>query len=30
MSSRDPDLAAPELGTLNKDYTIPGVDPDDT
>ncbi|MEZ5061397.1 MAG: ATP-binding cassette domain-containing protein [Solirubrobacterales bacterium] len=30
QSSRDPDSAAPELGTLNKDYTIPGVDPDDT
>jgi len=29
-SSRDPDAAAPELGRLNKDYTIPGVEPDDT
>ena len=26
----DPDSAAPELGTLNKDYTIPGVERDDT
>jgi phospholipid/cholesterol/gamma-HCH transport system ATP-binding protein len=25
----DPDSAAPELGKLNKDYTIPGVNPDD-
>jgi phospholipid/cholesterol/gamma-HCH transport system ATP-binding protein len=25
----DPDYAAPELGRLNKDYTIPGVDSDD-
>jgi phospholipid/cholesterol/gamma-HCH transport system ATP-binding protein len=29
-TSRDPDAAAPELGRLNKDYTIPGVEPDDT
>lgn len=29
-ASRDPDAAAPELGRLNKDYTIPGVEPDDT
>jgi phospholipid/cholesterol/gamma-HCH transport system ATP-binding protein len=29
-ASRDPDNAAPELGRLNKDYTIPGVEPDDT
>ncbi len=29
-ASRDPDSAAPELGKLNKDYTIPGVDPNDT
>ena len=29
-ASRDPDSAAPELGRLNKDYTIPGVEPDDT
>jgi phospholipid/cholesterol/gamma-HCH transport system ATP-binding protein len=29
-ATRDPDSAAPELGKLNKDYTIPGVDPDDT
>ncbi len=28
--SRDPDSAAPELGKLNKDYTIPGVEKDDT
>ena len=28
--SRHPDSAAPDLGTLNKDYTIPGVEPDDT
>lgn len=27
---RDPDYAAPELGRLNKDYTIPGVDSDDS
>jgi phospholipid/cholesterol/gamma-HCH transport system ATP-binding protein len=26
----DPDSAAPELGKLNKDYTIPGVEPDET
>jgi phospholipid/cholesterol/gamma-HCH transport system ATP-binding protein len=26
----DPDAAAPELGRLNVDYTIPGVEPDDT
>jgi phospholipid/cholesterol/gamma-HCH transport system ATP-binding protein len=26
----DPDAAAPELGKLNKDYTIPGVEPDET
>ena len=26
----DPDSAAPELGKLNKDYTIPGVEPNDT
>ena len=25
----DPDSAAPELGKLNQDYTIPGVDPSD-
>ena len=25
----DPDSAAPELGKLNEDYTIPGVDPSD-
>jgi phospholipid/cholesterol/gamma-HCH transport system ATP-binding protein len=25
----DPDSAAPELGRLNKDYSIPGVDPGD-
>ena len=30
QSTRDPDSAAPELGKLNQDYTIPGVDPDDT
>jgi phospholipid/cholesterol/gamma-HCH transport system ATP-binding protein len=30
QSTRDPDSAAPELGKLNVDYTIPGVDPDDT
>jgi phospholipid/cholesterol/gamma-HCH transport system ATP-binding protein len=30
LASRHPDSAAPELGTLNKDYTIPGVAPDDT
>jgi phospholipid/cholesterol/gamma-HCH transport system ATP-binding protein len=29
-ANRDPDIAAPELGKLNVDYTIPGVDPDDT
>ncbi len=29
-ASRDPDAAAPELGRLNKDYTIPGVEPEDT
>jgi phospholipid/cholesterol/gamma-HCH transport system ATP-binding protein len=29
-ASRDPDAAAPELGQLNKDYTIPGVEPEDT
>jgi phospholipid/cholesterol/gamma-HCH transport system ATP-binding protein len=29
-ANRDPDAAAPELGKLNKDYTIPGVEPDDT
>ncbi len=27
---RDPDSAAPELGKLNVDYTIPGVEKDDT
>jgi phospholipid/cholesterol/gamma-HCH transport system ATP-binding protein len=26
---RDPDYAAPELGKLNRDYMIPGVDEDD-
>ena len=26
----DADSAAPELGKLNKDYTIPGVEPDET
>ena len=26
----DPDAAAPQLGRLNVDYTIPGVEPDDT
>jgi len=26
----DPDSAAPELGKLNQDYTIPGVEKDDT
>ena len=26
----DPNSAAPELGRLNQDYTIPGVEPDDT
>ncbi len=26
----DPDAAAPELGKLNQDYTIPGVEKDDT
>src|SRR5436190_3058689 len=26
----DPNSAAPELGRLNEDYTIPGVEPDDT
>ena len=26
----DPDSAAPELGKLNQDYTIPGVEPGDT
>jgi phospholipid/cholesterol/gamma-HCH transport system ATP-binding protein len=26
---RDPDAAAPELGKLNRDYEIPGVDPGD-
>jgi phospholipid/cholesterol/gamma-HCH transport system ATP-binding protein len=29
-ASRDPDAAAPELGRLNVDYTIPGVEPEDT
>jgi phospholipid/cholesterol/gamma-HCH transport system ATP-binding protein len=29
-AGRDPDYAAPELGKINRDYTIPGVDPDDT
>ncbi len=29
-ASRDPDYAAPELGKLNQDYTIPGVEKDDT
>ena len=27
--SGDPDSAAPELGKLNQDYTIPGVNPDE-
>ena len=26
----DPDSAAPDLGKLNQDYTIPGVEPGDT
>ncbi|MGZ5331515.1 MAG: ABC transporter ATP-binding protein, partial [Solirubrobacterales bacterium] len=29
LTGGDPDSAAPELGKLNKDYTIPGVDPND-
>ena len=29
-ATRDPDAAAPELGRLNKDYTIPGVESQDT
>jgi phospholipid/cholesterol/gamma-HCH transport system ATP-binding protein len=28
-ANRDPDDAAPELGRLNKEYTIPGVESDD-
>jgi phospholipid/cholesterol/gamma-HCH transport system ATP-binding protein len=28
-ATRDPDDAAPELGRLNKEYTIPGVESDD-
>ena len=29
-ANREPDEAAPELGSLNKDYTIPGVESDDS
>jgi phospholipid/cholesterol/gamma-HCH transport system ATP-binding protein len=29
-ASRDPDAAAPELGRINVDYTIPGVESDDS